>query len=252
MSMSQTYKSMDFILKYDVNSFELELKEAKGADPFPWYPYGSLSNFYLLDMLLPNGWSSVQSSLKGKYLVDIGAADGETSFFLEKRGINVDIVDNPSTNYNSLRGAARLKARLGSKVNIHEIDLDSQFVMPRKYDFAFFLGILYHLKNPYFVLESLSGKVQRMVLSTRIASHDKPGGTCIRSIPAAYLLSPVESNNDSTNYWTFTEAGIIRLLERTGWDVIHAKSFGSVGLSDPFSPDRDERFFCFLESRQYK
>jgi hypothetical protein len=62
-------------------------------------------------------------------------------------------------NFNMLRGARLLKETLGSKVEIHEVDLDSQFRLPRSdYGLVFFLGILYHLKNPFYALESLSGR----------------------------------------------------------------------------------------------
>ncbi len=249
-------ESMDEQLKAASDAFATELTAAKAlrgeSGGFPWYPYGSLSNFYLLDTLITGGWRPVQESLRGKHLVDIGAADGETSFFLERQGIHVDIIDNGPTNFNGLRGARRLKEHFGSNVGIHEIDLDAQFALPRHYDFAFFLGILYHLKNPYFVLESLARNIERIVLSTRIASHDKPRDTAIRHIPAAYLVSPTETNNDATNYWMFTEAGLMRILDRTGWRVLDTRSFGAVGASDPFSPDRDERMFAFLESRHFR
>lgn len=66
--------------------------------------------------------------------------------------------------------------------------------------------------------------------------------------PVAYLLSPKESNNDQTNYWIFSEAGLRRIIERTGWEVIRWKNLGAA-QSDPASDLGDQRAFCYLRSR---
>ncbi|MEN1727672.1 MAG: hypothetical protein AAGJ52_04455, partial [Pseudomonadota bacterium] len=100
------------------------------------------------------------------------------------------------------------------------MNLDSQFeLLQAQYDLVFFLGILYHLKNPYDVLEHLSEKAKHCFLSTRIArrTQDQPGE--LEHAPVAYLLNPDECNNDATNFWIFSEAGLIRLLDRCGWSV---------------------------------
>ena len=45
-------------------------------------------------------------------------------------------------------------------------------------------------------------------------------GPDVSSFSIAYLLSPNELNNDSTNYWIFTVAGLKRLVDRAGWNVV--------------------------------
>ena len=89
----------------------------------------------------------------------------------------------------------------------------------------FFLGILYHLKNPFLVMETLSKVARHRLVSTQVARFI-PHGQPIHEIPVAYLLYPTESNNDSTNYWTFSEAGLLRLFDRTGWDVLTCRTIG--------------------------
>ena len=142
---------------------------------------------------------------------------------------------------------------LGSSVGIHEVDLDSQFHLPGEYDVALFLGILYHLKNPYYAMEQLARRVRRVFMSTRVMAFDRPvdepGALDISAKPLAYLVGPAEANNDATNYWMFTETGLKRLLDRCGWNILQYKTAGAVGRSDPWSQDGDERAFLLLESR---
>jgi hypothetical protein len=70
---------------------------------------------------------------------------------------------------------------------------------------VFCLGILYHLKNPLYVLERLAEVSSYLFLSTRIARQFSANGSSLAAIPAAYLLAADESNNDATNVWIFTD-----------------------------------------------
>ena len=217
-------------------------------DPnFPWYPYGILNNFVHLKPIFEQ--FSLDRLSGGSAVLDIGAADGDLAFFLEELGHAVEIVDHAPTNFNSLRGARLLAQHFGSTVKIHDVDLDSYFALPStRYGLVFFLGILYHLKNPFLVMENLSKVTRHLLVSTRIARHT-PQGEPIRHMPVAYLLHPAETNNDSTNYWIFTETALGRLFDRTGWDILVSRNVGDTRTSDPARPDRDERCFALLASR---
>ena len=65
----------------------------------------------------------------------------------------------------------------------------------------------------------------------------------------AYLLNTAEANNDPTNYWIFSEAGLRRILDRTAWDVCDYQTTGCQSGSDPTRLDRDQRAFCLLRSK---
>ncbi len=214
---------------------------------FPWYPYGILNNFIHLEPILAE--YELESLTADKRVADIGAADGDLAFFMETLGYTVDVIDHAPTNFNSLRGIGLLKDKLASKVSIHDIDLDSYFQLPAEsYDLVFFLGILYHLKNPYFVLESLARRTRHLLVSTRVARFT-PEGLAIKDTAVAYLLNPDESNNDATNFWIFSERALKRLFARTGWDVLAYHTVGDTKTSDPARADRDERAFALLRSR---
>lgn len=237
------------------------IKQDLNPRDFEWYPYGTLNNFHHLNALL-HGENRDISRLVGEApIVDIGAADGDSAFFVESLGMDAHIVDYAPTNYNGCRGARLLRDHLQSRVTVSEVDLDAKFDLPdRHYGFAFFLGILYHLKNPFGALESLARSASYAVISTRIARFNRPNVPSalpdvnierldLSSIPVAYLVDPYETNNDQTNYWIFTEIGLRRILNRTGWDILDFIRVGDTQDSDPATNNGDERAFCLVRSR---
>ncbi len=217
---------------------------------FKWYPYGTLNNFIHLDNLLTGQNRLLFSMIDGQPVADIGAADGDTAFFLESLGLKAEIIDHAPTNFNSLQGARALKEALASSVDIHDVNLDEKFQLPnRHYGLVFFLGILYHLKNPYAVLESLARHTHYCLISTRTAKYTPDMGTNLSQAPVAYLVDEYELNNDSTNFWIFTHEGLTRILKRTGWDILDRMSVGNTVTSEPSSAAGDERTFILAKSR---
>jgi hypothetical protein len=73
----------------------------------------------------------------------------------------------------------------------------------------------------------------------------------LQNVPAAYLVSPDETNNDPTNYWIFTNPGLRRILDRTGWDVLDYMTVGNTLNSNPATSEGDERAFCLVRSRHF-
>lgn len=213
-----------------------------------WYPYESFGAVEQWPELLGEKRTALDFA-GGEPVLDLGCGDGALSFFFESLGCEVDAVDLPATNYNGMRGIRKLKDALGSKVAIHEVDLDSQFALPEKtYGLALFIGILYHLKNPFHALEKLSRSTRYCILGTRVAQVT-PAGTPMRDEPLAYLVGDEETNSDSTNYWIFSPSGLRLLAVRAGWDVLGFMTAGCKTESNPSDPERDERAFCLIESR---
>lgn len=226
-----------------------QIKSRNVPGDWTWYGYDTMANVQVLERILAETEPDLFCRIGGPIL-DIGAADGDLAYFLESLGFEVEIVDLPSTNWNSLRGAYRLKELLNSSARIHEIDLDDAFSLPhREYDLVVFLGILYHLKNPFYVLERLARSSRRIVLSTRIAKRTAGDGRRLEDLPVAYLLGPDECNNDPTNYWIFSKSGLERVLERSGWAVAGMVTVGDTEASNPSETDHDERAFVYAESR---
>jgi tRNA (mo5U34)-methyltransferase len=227
-----------------------EIKLAHRPKAF-WYPYSTLHNVPVLEELCSQASLPLLELCRGTYgkVADIGAADGDLAFFLEKLGLSIEAIDNEYTNFNRLEGARTLKEALNSSVGIESLDLDSQFTLAgQKYDVIFFLGTLYHLKNPFFVLESLARLTKYCFLSTRIAKQT-PDGSPLAPYPLAYLVGPQECNDDDTNFWIFSDQGLKRLIDRTGWNLLGYLTIGDTRNSTPADRDRDERAFCLLQRR---
>lgn len=214
---------------------------------FEWYPYSSLSNLRTLDRLLTGPSRFLLNLAGGKPVLDVGCADGDLSFFFESLGCRVQAIDNPVTNYNAMRAVQALKTELRSDVEIHSMDLDGQFLLPHnQYGLVLLLGILYHLKNPYYALETLSKHARYCLISTTI-SDCLPGlYETVTGTSLAYLADIYEINHDSTNYWIFSDAGFRRLLKRCNWEICDY-----LLTSDSLTPGQiaGQRAFCLVRSR---
>jgi len=234
----------------DAQTSRLSDARAQIDSDFPWYPYNILGNLVHVDGMLKGENRDLGRFTQGLPVADIGAADGDLAFVLEDiGGWQVDIVDTAATNMNGLRGARALRDHLSSTVNVHDIDLDRQFELPReRYGLVFLLGILYHLQNPYYMMRELAARADHCLLSTKVARFAGPQRTPIADLPVAYLVAPRETNNDPTNYWIFSPAGVERLVERAGWTILERANVGNTAESDPATPENDERMFMLLQS----
>jgi len=224
-----------------------QAKLAAGPREFAWYPYDCFANLFPLQRLLGDADLSLEDVAGDEPILDIGAADGALSFFFESLGYKVDALDNAGTNINRMQGIRTLAAGLNSAVEIRDVDLDRRFELEGRYGAALFLGTLYHLKNPFFALETLSKHARYCFLSTRVARWSPDRSVRLDNVPIAYLLDADECNGDVTNYWIFSPPGLTRLAHRAGWQVCASTSTGA-SESDPASAQGDERMFLLLRS----
>jgi hypothetical protein len=182
-------------------------------------------------------------------LLDLGCGDGELSLFFSALGYRVLSMDYGPTNHNEMKGVRSLKEKLQASLEIAGVDFDSQFPLDGvDAGLALLLGVLYHLKNPFYVLETLSKHAKFCIMSTKIASRLPDQRTSIAEWPVGYLLDDDELNQDNSNFWIFSEAGFKRLLKRANWAILdYWKSPGAEG-SSPESVDCDQRVFCLAQS----
>ncbi len=163
--------------------FWKKLGALKEENPLPgagWYPYDSLSAVATLQHLLKRDFGLLPPLWKSEPVLDLGCADGDLAFFLESLGADVDAVDYAEMHFNQLEGARRLRELLEARVTTSSVTLDWYFELPRKrYGLVLLLGILYHLKNPFYVLERLSHHGAYGLLSTRVARTTGKAGVVI-------------------------------------------------------------------------
>jgi hypothetical protein len=240
----------DLASNLHIHRERLDQARADLGDQIRWYPYDIIGNLIHIDRLLHGENRDLSRLAGGKPVADIGGADGDLAFALEKSGgWQVDLIDTRATNMNGLQAARTLKEHFGSSVQICDIDLDAQFHLPReRYGLVLLLGILYHLQNPFYVLRQLSQRADYCILSTRVARYAGAERTRVAELPMAYLVGPQETNNDATNYWMFTPAGLDRVVARAGWSVLESVSFGDTENSDPSTAEHDERAFMLLRT----
>ena len=203
---------------------------------FEWYPYESLGNVENIHALMGPNVDALLDLVGDGPVLDIGTADGDMAFLMESIGVSAHCIDNPMTNYNGMLGIRALKEHCKSPMEIFEMDLDDRFEMPdRQYSLAFCLGLIYHLKNPLYTLETLAKHVRYAVFSTRVLPNSN-------DLPAmAHLLDGGEMNNDDSNHWIFSTPGFQKALKKSKWEVLKYRSM-PVGASD------DQRDFCFVKS----
>ncbi len=228
------------------NVFEQAKRSAEPV-PFDWYPYDSFVNLFQVHHLLRAAGLSLPELIGDAPVLDFGAADGALSLFFESLGHRVHAIDFSGSNINRMQGLRRLAQQLQSQIAIEDMDLDRRFELSGTYGLAMFLGTLYHLKNPYYALETIARHARFCFVSTRVARLSPDRQVRLDAIPIVYLLDPTECNADTTNYWIFSPPGLLRLCARTGWTVRASLTTGAAE-SDPSSPQADERMFLLLES----
>ncbi|MBD3421833.1 MAG: hypothetical protein GF398_17095 [Chitinivibrionales bacterium] len=235
--------------------FKSVLHAIKTQHPLPsnrgfWYPYSTLDNFIEIEKTLTGTNRNLFCKVLSEPVADVGGADGDICYFLEKQGFKrLQLIENRNLNCSRLAGAKTLKKVLRSGVDICDIDIDTDFRLPQKrYGLILFLGILYHLRNPMLALQILAQQGRYCLISTRVASRIPGLSPKADAAPLAYLLDKTELNNDSSNYWIFTPEGLRRMLTRCGWNVVDFAVCGNIGKSYPASLEGCERAFCLLES----
>jgi hypothetical protein len=64
------------------------------------------------------------------------------------------------------------------------------------------------------------------------------------------LVDDRELNDDPTNFWIFSEAGLKRVVRRSGWNILkYFTSGSSPSTADPVTAKGDVRAFILAESR---
>ncbi|MGH2772424.1 MAG: class I SAM-dependent methyltransferase [Actinomycetota bacterium] len=184
------------------------------------------------------GRYGIPASLKGKTVLDVGAADGYFSFEMEKRGASrVVALDVPGiedcdwTAPMHSRVAAQigtpppwtthfLLARhwLGSKVERLEINIyDLTPEAAGKFDVVFCGDVLLHLQNPLKALTNICAVTKEMAIVETVIDpvieHQFPGAPYARFGSRADEVVPGEVNT----FWRMNSSGLKDMLEYAGF-----------------------------------
>eukprot|EP01037_Dinobryon_pediforme_P025583 gene25583-27787_t len=159
--------------------------------------------------------------VQGKSVLDIGAWDGFFSFEAERRGaarvLATDHFCWSGQGWGTRDGFDHMHRTFNSRVE--SLDVDVLALDPAKlgqFDIVLFLGVLYHVKDPYSCLEAAARMCSdHLVIETVTALP-------LETIPAMRLYKPGELGGDPTNFWAPNVPALQVMLENFGFSRIEA------------------------------
>jgi tRNA (mo5U34)-methyltransferase len=154
-------------------------------------------------------------SLAGKSVLDIGTWDGKHAFRLEQLGAkSVTAWDKPGAGWGKPTGFEFAKRVLSSRVEFQSVDIENGCIPRRQFDFVLFAGVLYHMRNPLKVLETVAKLCRKKLLleSAMIPVSSKISEPCLMFRPGY--------DNDPTNFFYPTESFILSYLPHLGFKEV--------------------------------
>jgi tRNA (mo5U34)-methyltransferase len=173
-------------------------------------------------------WIGLPRDLSGLSVLDVGAWDGFFSFEAERRGAaRVVAVDGPAWRepawgpggYGTKAGFELARRALGSSVEDRELDLED--ISPEtvgRFDVVLFLGVLYHLKHPWPVLERVASVCDDLLI---VETH---ADLLDLRRPAMAMYPGAELAGDASNWWGPNIPALVAMLHEEGFaqvDVVH-------------------------------
>ncbi len=177
------------------------------------------------------GWIGLPDDLRGRTVLDVGAWDGFFSFEAERRGAErVLAVDGPAWSepawgpdgYGTKAPFELARRALGSRVEDRDIELDA--LGPEtvgRFDVVLFLGVLYHLKHPWPVLERVASVCDGLLI---VETH---ADLLELRRPAMALYPGAELGGDASNWWGPNVAALTAMLREEGFarvEVVHREA----------------------------
>ena len=161
-------------------------------------------------------------SVAGKSVLDIGAWDGFFSFEAERRGaarvLATDHFCWSGPGWGTKAGFDEANRRFKSKVE--SLDIDVPAISPETvgtFDVVLFLGVLYHVKDPFASLERVASVTgEMMVVETESAFDPFPW-------PLMRFYEGAELNNDPTNFWAPNKACLEAMFRELGFKKTEIK-----------------------------
>lgn len=156
---------------------------------------------------------ALPESLQGKTVLDIGAWDGFYSFECERRGATVTSLDRWDTPEGPVsEGYAIAHRAFGSKAvalrgSVHDVAPETHGV----FDVVLFLGVLYHLTNPFDTLRRLRAVTRETLIV------ETEGDMLLARRPALAFYPGKELNEDETNWFGPNAAALLQMCRAAGF-----------------------------------
>lgn len=172
-----------------------------------------------LDVLMREADAILGQDLAGRTVLDIGAWDGFFSFEAERRGASRVVATDhfcwSGEGWGNRQGFDYIHSRRNSIVEAIDADVPSlRGLGLGQFDTVLFLGVLYHLKDPYTGLEAAAAMSrEHLVVETVTAFHNE-------TLPAIRFFTSGELDGDPTNFCAPNPAAIEMILRQCGFNRI--------------------------------
>ncbi len=164
----------------------------------------------------------IPEDLRGKRVLDIGAWDGWFSFEAERRGAAVTAIDCVE-----LPSFQRLRRELLSKADYRILDVyDLPGAGLGKFDFVFFLGVLYHLKHPLLGLEIVCSLTSEVALVDSYVTDGDTWQDHRDALPSMEFFETDELAGRLDNWHGPSVSCLLALCRAAGFprvELLHAK-----------------------------
>jgi len=225
-------------IKKEVKDFRERIKKVK------WWHSFILGNYGFTNGKQKGSLSiHMPKDLTGKTVLDIGAVDGQYSFEAESRGakrvLAVDSYAWQKKQYSSYKdldtgkdGFNLAREILKSKVEDLELtDFDEQINVETlgKWDIVLYLGILYHMKDPFRQIRKLYEITNELlIIETHTDANDAYAWNATQTPKMAFYPHD-ELNHDETNWWGPNISCIRYMLKCAGFKSSEVKYLSSAG-----------------------
>ena len=178
--------------------------------------------------------------ITGKSVLDIGAWDGFFSFEAERRGAaRVFATDHfcwSGEGWGTREGFDFMHKARDSRVE--SLDVDVLALSPEaigQFDIVLFLGVLYHVKDPYCCLEAAARMCSDHLIIETVTALP------LETLPAMRLYKPAELGGDPTNFWAPNVPALQVMLDNFGFSKVEAIP-SPVSPKHPLRPSLGARF----------
>jgi tRNA (mo5U34)-methyltransferase len=185
----------------------------------------------------------VPDRLDGKRVLDVGARDGYFSFVAEDRGAEVLAIDAVAPDLTGFSTAAKFMESSVEYRTMNVYDVSPEEV--GTFDVIFFLGVLYHLRDPILVLDRL-WSVANPGATIWVESHTIDRGFVdlesknfvsllalapeIKEVPIAQFYPEDLLSGDRSNWWGPNQACLEEMVKAAGFEPVQSKIMGHRGL----------------------
>jgi len=157
---------------------------------------------------------ALPKDFSNKSVLDIGTCDGRWAFESEKRNAKrIVAIDKWQTNFDqNVSTFETCKEIFDSKAVLHTLDVLDVEKLNEKFDVILFLGVYYHMIDPFLALQKLFDVCNELVIME--------GSILQTEQRISYCLKPAELNNDSTNVFLFSPSFIETYALRIGFKKV--------------------------------